>query len=321
LLDVTLSRQVPESSSTALGFRSDGMRLALAITDGGWEIGRRGTTVLEWDLASRHERTLRPRTLDERLTYGGALAYSPDGSRLAWIGAELGTAGRATIEVINAATGAAVRTIDQAEGMSHGDLTWSPDGRSLATFGSTIALGLYDATSGALLQRFHGSAAPARSVQFQKDGAELISIGRDSVLKTWELARVPSEPTAATVPARGSGSDALTDDGAHVAFVSSAAATDPWTVVVRDTADGRAVGRWWSRGSRCQATPLTFRRCSRPGARPSRSSTLRVPALRRAPGSWWPMWRPAGLGSSFAGPTIPRIGRRCVAMAWSWPWL
>ncbi len=224
--------------STRIAFRPDGMRLAMARADSGGSL-RPASTVLEWDLSSQKERTLRPRSQDT--VYFG-LTYSPDGSRLMSGGSTLG-GGRRWIDVLDAATGFVLRRIEPAEGvMKSSYLNCSTDGRRLVIFDAfNGSLELHDTTSGDLLQVFHGSVGESSSVQFRKDGAGLVSIGTDHVLKTWDIVLAPVDASA---PSDGAvGDAAITDDGTRLAAVSSTSPADPWTVVVRETTDGREVGR------------------------------------------------------------------------------
>ena len=176
LLQVEARRDRKGPGSTRIAFRPDGMRLAMARADSGGSL-RPASTVLEWDLSSQKERTLRPRSQDT--VYFG-LAYSPDGSRLMSGGSTLG-GGRRWIDVLDAATGSVLRRIEPSEGvMKSSYLNSSTDGRRLVIFDAfNGSLELYDTTSGDLLQVFHGSALGTSSVQFRQDGAGLVSIGTD----------------------------------------------------------------------------------------------------------------------------------------------
>jgi WD40 repeat protein/serine/threonine protein kinase len=66
-------------------------------------------------------------------------------------------------------------------------VTWSPDGRRLATGGSEGTVKIWDAVTGRALAILSGHTGAVRSVAWSPDGRRLASAGQDATVKIWDL--------------------------------------------------------------------------------------------------------------------------------------
>jgi WD40 repeat protein len=66
-------------------------------------------------------------------------------------------------------------------------LSYSPDGRLLATAGYDQRVGLWRAADGKHLDWLLGHTAPVRAISFSPDGRYLASAGSDRSIKVWDL--------------------------------------------------------------------------------------------------------------------------------------
>ena len=109
-----------------------------------------------------------------------AVAYAPDGSRLASAGAD-GTirlwdrTDRLPVQVIAAHTG------------SVNALTYSPDGRSLASVGDDGVVKVWSLTSPSRCAILAGHRGRVRGVAFASDGRTLATVGSDRTARLWDL--------------------------------------------------------------------------------------------------------------------------------------
>jgi WD40 repeat protein len=105
-----------------------------------------------------------------------AVAYAPDGKRLASLGLDN------TVRVWDAATGQAVRTLRLGDGPARGvdfrGLAFSPDGRRIAAAAPSVTVKVWDADTGRELHDFHD---PAGSVAFSPDARRLVRAGREGL--------------------------------------------------------------------------------------------------------------------------------------------
>ena len=113
-----------------------------------------------------------------------ALAFSPDGRRLAVGSGEPSRSGDLT--VWNPADGQLTARWDEVHLDSVLALEFSPDGQHLASGGADKALRVLDAASGKVVQVFEGHTHHVLGVSWRADGRLLASAGADAVVKVWD---------------------------------------------------------------------------------------------------------------------------------------
>jgi RNA polymerase sigma factor (sigma-70 family) len=159
----------PGGAAHALAFAPDGKTLAAAAG------GRGGSsiTIHLWEVATGKGL----RRLDTRLRQSGGLAYSadgalafsPDGTRLAW-------GHDTTLLLWEVATGAELHPHGGHRGPVR-SVAYAPDGRALATGGNDGTVRLWDPASGAERARSGGHAGAVGCVALAPDGGVLASAG------------------------------------------------------------------------------------------------------------------------------------------------
>jgi dipeptidyl aminopeptidase/acylaminoacyl peptidase len=128
----------------------------------------------------------------ERRTYRAlpesplSVAVSPDGR---WIAAATtaGTSGKMVqIHIWDASSGAEAHVIPQTAGEDVTCLSFSPDGRRLASAGFDAKVKLWDMETGLELLTLSGHTSWLWKTLFSPDGHRILSCGRDNTLRIWD---------------------------------------------------------------------------------------------------------------------------------------
>jgi WD40 repeat protein len=144
-----------------------------ALASGGMD-----RTVRVWSATSGRRR-MGPLSHKYPLT---SLAFSPDGRILAGGGGEPDNAG--SIEIWDAWSGTISATVECPRGVD--SLSFSSDGRRIATCGSDAVVQVWDATGGHETLALSGHKDRVSAVLFTPRDLRLYSAGRDGVVKLWD---------------------------------------------------------------------------------------------------------------------------------------
>ncbi len=195
LTDTTVARRVRVVAEGGLAgqlaWGPEGERIAYARR----VRGENGSLVFDLFLHDLRTRETRRLTRSRRAS---SPTFAPDGRRLAFVGAEGGTA---DVFVLDLETGAEARLTRFAGGTLMTALRWSPDGRRLAAsvFGDEREIVLIDAATGAA-ERVSVSGADDRGPVWSPDGRRLAYTSlRDDVPNVFVLDLEPAETAEGNV--------------------------------------------------------------------------------------------------------------------------
>jgi WD40 repeat protein/tetratricopeptide (TPR) repeat protein len=122
-----------------------------------------------------------------------AVAFSPDGSRLATCGGKdprRPDPAVGEVRLWDAATGQVVLDVKQLPAVIQG-VCFSPDGKQLAGAGTDGMLRLWDTATGQEVRAWAGHEGSANAVAFSPDGERLVSGGADHLVRIWGLRQEP----------------------------------------------------------------------------------------------------------------------------------
>jgi WD40 repeat protein len=157
-------------SVDGLVFSADGK--TLAVSSGA------ASQVALWDVDAGKEL----RRLEEVRVPGHALAFSPDGKRLAGKGAD------GAVHVWATASGKDLHRFELPPRTPIGwPLAFSPDGKTLAV-ADGLAIHLWDVEAEKELHEFVGHNGPVEDVRFSADGRRVLTCGRDGTAGRWDAA-------------------------------------------------------------------------------------------------------------------------------------
>src|SRR5262245_16338372 len=155
---------------TALAFASDGKTLLAG--------SQAGVRQLSWP----ELKTLG--TLKTTLAHVHDLAFSPHGDRLAVAGGAPGEVG--VVEVFSWPDGKLKSRAEPQADLIYG-ITWSPDGRHLATASYDRTVIVLDAATGKRVHKLEGHSRGVLAVCYLPDGKTLVSAGADPSLRVWDV--------------------------------------------------------------------------------------------------------------------------------------
>jgi WD40 repeat protein len=139
-------------------------------------------------------------------------ALSPDGTLLAVVGPDIDS-----VPVFDVRTGDLVVELENTPPVQ--SVSWSPNGRWIATGDADSSVRVWDAATGALEERLLGHAGIVLTVDWSSDSRRIVSGGGDGTARVWEL---ELHPTGATVGVVGRQVHLLaaqgTQSGVYAAF-------------------------------------------------------------------------------------------------------
>lgn len=141
-----------------------------------------------------------------------ALAFSPDGTRLASGGAD------ALVNMWRTRSGVLLHALDAHE-QGVNDVCWTPDGAYVASASDDQTLRLHDAETGALVRTLRGHTSYVFCVACHPLGTLLVSGSYDETIRLWDLARGTCHRTIAAHSEAVTGID-FSRDGTMIASCS-----------------------------------------------------------------------------------------------------
>jgi len=173
LWDTTTGEQLAdvdiEKRAYSVALAGDGRRVAVA---------RDGAPIQVWNLEAK--KLLFTLQGPQQARDGNLVAWSPDGSLL--VTAHFGDS---SIRLWDQATGTELHTLYGHVSGIFG-LTFSPDGRYIASVGGTQSVKLWDAASGRELRRYRGHVNLVFSVAFSPDGSRLATADANGNILVWD---------------------------------------------------------------------------------------------------------------------------------------
>jgi WD40 repeat protein len=155
------------AGSRRLSFGPDGKTLAIV-----------GREIELWDTA-RWEARVRVQGRTGWWPVGTAVAFSPDGKRLAILAAD------GTVDLRDGTTGERIALV-QGHAPGH-TLRFADNDRAVVLGGGEHVFCAWEAPSGKLLTPRPGHLAPVHQVDFTADGKQLLSVSEDGVLIRWDV--------------------------------------------------------------------------------------------------------------------------------------
>jgi WD40 repeat protein len=114
---------------------------------------------------------------------GSDVAFSPDGRTLAVPDSD----GTHSLRLYDVATGRSAVAFDRAEGDLVANVIYSPDGKSLASWGHGNVIRIWDIASRRIRANLIGHSGQVHSVAFSRDGKKLASGSQDKTIRIWNL--------------------------------------------------------------------------------------------------------------------------------------
>ena len=114
---------------------------------------------------------------------GSDVAFSPDGRTLAVPDSD----GTHSLRLYDVATGRSTVAFDRTEGDLVANVIYSPDGKTIASWGYGNVIRLWDVASGRVRANLIGHSGQVNSVVFSRDGKKIASGSQDKTIRIWNL--------------------------------------------------------------------------------------------------------------------------------------